>query len=180
MKKLLTWLISRKRWLGLIACSLPFTTLAVWLLTFRTATLILFVVIWFIHIILGVGAGWAAVRLWYFRHHPLIKWIGVYITAFIVDVLSAIVLLFVAKGVILTWKFSSVLFISALISNLLRAPLIIYLIRGPSPLPIPDAKKSGEMEPQFWLNSFREIVKDEIRKALRTRSAAKASSRKRR
>lgn len=153
MKRLYTWLLSRKHWL-IALCGTSLTALVVWLYTFRTAALIILVVIWFIHVILGVGAGWAAVRLWYFRHHPLMKWVGVYITAFIVDVLSAIVLLFVTKGVTLTWKFSTVMFVSTLICNILRAPLIIYLIRGPSELPAEPVVNP--------MDEFRKIVREEI------------------
>lgn len=155
MKRIITWLLSRKRWL-IALCGISLTAFVVWLYTFRTAAIIILVVIWFIHVILGIGAGWAAVRLWYFRHNPLMKWVGVYITAFIVDVLSAIVLLFVAKGVTFTWKFSTVMFVSALICNVLRAPLIIYLIRGPSELP-------ASAEPVVnQIDEFRKVVREEI------------------
>lgn len=131
----------------------------------RTIATLFFVVIWFIHLILGVGAGWAALRLWYSRHHPLIKWMGLYINAFIIDVLSAIVLLFVAHGVQLTWKFSAVLFISTLLCDIVRAPLIVYLIKGPTTAPLPLAHEpelSGMLPPQYWLNAFRAIVREEL------------------
>lgn len=120
----------------------------------RTFVTLLFVIIWFIHLILGVGAGYAALRLWYGRHHPLIKWVGLYINAFIIDVLSAIVLLFMAKGVVLTWKFTAVMFISTFLGDVVRAPLILYLIRGPSELP-PDPAMNH-------LDEIRKVVKEEI------------------
>lgn len=155
--------ILRSRWLILAACSIPLLIFAVWLLTFRTAATIFFVLIWFSHLALGIGAGWAAVRLWYFRHHPLIRWVGVYITAFIVDVLSSVVLVFVARGVKLTWKFSTVMFVSALMCNVLRAPLIFYLIRGPQALSLPaHPETSGNLPPEYWLEAFRKIVKEEV------------------
>lgn len=165
MKRVLQWLLSHKRPIILAALGVALFIAATKLLGFRVVGLFSFVIIWFINFALGAGAGWAAVRLWYFRHQPLIKWMGVYITAFIVDVIGAVVLLFVAKGVVLTWKFSTVMFTSTLLSNVLRAPLIIYLIRGPSTLTLPDAKKSGEMEPEFWLKAFRKIVREEMRRA---------------
>lgn len=130
----------------------------------RTFVTLLFVIIWFIHLILGVGAGYAALRLWYGRHHPLIKWVGLYMNAFIIDVLSAVVLLFMAKGVVFTWKFATVMFVATFLSDIVRAPLILYLIRGPSdlpPLPV-DPANSGQMPPQFWMDAFRKIVKEEI------------------
>lgn len=168
MKALLPWLLSHRRWLMLALLSVPLLVLAVWALTFRTATLIFFIVIWLIHVGLGAGAGYAALRLWFLRHHPLMKWVGVYIIAFIVDALSAIVLLFVAKGVKFTWKFSTVMFISTLISNVMRAPLIFYLIRGPEPLgssAAGEVEKSGEQPPQFSMDEFRQIVREEIERA---------------
>lgn len=129
----------------------------------RTLATLLFVIIWFVHLIVGVGAGYATLRLWYSRHHPLIRWVGLYINAFIIDVVAAIVMLFMAKGVVLTWKFASVLFISTFIGDILRAPLIIYLIRGPSAIAIPAGiVHSGELPPQFWMDAFRTIVKEEI------------------
>ena len=188
MNKRYTWLLSRKHWLVLALCSIPLLAFGLWLLTFRTVALIFFVLVWISQVALGIGAGWAAVRLWYFRHHPLIRWVGVYMSAFIVDVISAIVLLFVARGVVLTWKFSAVMFVSALVCNILRAPLIFYLIRGPEALPLPESERSGEKPPEFWLNSFRQIVREEdeamaekIIKRLRPRrSKAGSVSRKRR
>jgi len=130
----------------------------------RTIVTLLFVVIWFIHLILGFGAGYAALRLWHSRHHPLIKWVGLYMNAFIIDVLSAIVLLFVLRGVVLTWKFSAVLFVSTLLSDVLRAPLILYLIKGPTKAPLlpREPETSGGLPPAFWLDAFRQIVREEV------------------
>lgn len=130
----------------------------------RTTATLLFVVVWFIHLIVGIGAGYAALRLWHSRHHPLIRRVGLYMNAFIIDVLGAIVLLFVARGVTLTWKFSSVLFASTLLGDLLRAPLILYLIRGPAKEPVlpHPPETSGGMPPRFWLDAFRVIVREEI------------------
>src|SRR5689334_10400222 len=102
----------------------------------KTIALWFFVTIWFIHLILGVGAGYAALRLWYARHHPLVRWVGLYINGFIVEAITAITLIFVARGVHLTWKFSSVMFIGAFLGDLVRAPLIVFLIRGQTP-PLP-------------------------------------------
>lgn len=179
MKRLYQWLLSHKRPIILAALGIVLFVALGQLLTFRVVAVFSFVVIWFIHVALGIGAGWAAVRLWYFRHHPLIKWVGVYITAFIVDVLAAVVLLFMTKGVTLTWKFSTVLFVSTLICNVFRAPLIIYLIRGPSTLALPtEEEKSGEMPPDFWLDAFRQIVREEVRRARRVTKASLSSRRK--
>lgn len=128
----------------------------------RSPIVFLFVVIWFIHLILGIGAGYAALRLWRSRHHPLIKWVGLYMNAFIIDVLSAIVLLFVAKGVVFTWKFAAVMFVSTLLSDIARAPLILYLIKGPAKAPLSLHETSGDMPPQFSMAEFRKIVREEV------------------
>lgn len=129
----------------------------------KTAATWIFVIIWFIHLILGVGAGYAALRLWYLRHNQLIKWVGLYINAFIIDVLSAIAMLFMAKGVTLTWKFSAAMFISTFLGDIVRAPLILFLIRGPSALSLPvEPETSGAKPPQFWLDEFRKIVREEV------------------
>lgn len=139
----------------------------------KTVTTWVFVIIYLIHLILGIGAGYAALRLWYSRHVPLIKWVGLYINAFIIDVLSAIVLLFVARGVKLTWKFSAVMFISTLLSDIVRAPLIIYLIRGPEPVAALEEPKADAGEHLFRLEELRTIVREEVNLALQ----AKASDR---
>lgn len=122
----------------------------------RTFVTLLFVIIWFLHLILGVGAGYATLRLWRSRRHPLMKWVGLYMNAFIVDVLSAIVLVFVAKGVVFTWKFTTVMFVSTLLCDVIRAPLILYLIRGPSELPPPAEPVVNQ------LDEVRRIVREEI------------------
>lgn len=134
----------------------------------NTPVTLFFVAVWFLHITLGIGAGYAALRLWRSRHHPLIKWLGLYMNAFIIDVLSAIVLLFVAKDVVFTWKFATVLFVSTLLSDIARAPLIVYLIKGPSktPLPLSSEEASGELPKEFWLDAFRKIVKEEVEQAI--------------
>lgn len=125
----------------------------------RTFVTLFFVIIWFIHLILGVGAGYATLRLWRSRHHPLMKWVGLYMNAFIIDVLSAIVLLFVAKGVVFTWKFTTVMFVSTFLSDVIRAPLILYLIRGPSELQLPAEPAVNQMD------QIRLIIREEIASA---------------
>jgi hypothetical protein len=133
-----------------------------------TTVTLFFVAVWFIHLTLGIGAGYATLRLWRSRHYPLIKWLALYMNAFIIDVLSAIVLLFVAKDVILTWKFAGVLFVSTLMSDIVRAPLIVYLIKGPAkaPLPVAQIEASGELPKEFWLEALRKVVREEVDRAM--------------
>lgn len=122
----------------------------------KTIATWIFVVIWFINLVLGVGAGYAALRLWYSRHQPLLRELGLYINAFVIDVIASIVLLFVSKGVKLTWKFSAVLFISVFLGNILRAPLILLLIRGQKRklIEAPEIQTSGELPPSIWHERF--------------------------
>jgi hypothetical protein len=168
MIKFYNWFLSHLRRLVIAACVIPLVILlAVWLLrTFpgKSIATWIFVVIWFGHVALGAGAGYAALRLWYSRHHPLIGRLGLYINAFIIDVLSAIVLLFVARGVTLTWKFATVMFVSTLLSDVIRAPLILYLIRGPAHTAIlPSAQPtSGALPPEEWMERIRKIVREEV------------------
>lgn len=160
MKRIISWILSHTRWLIPAASIVLLLTLAVLLLPIKRVAVYVFVAIWFINVVLGVGAGYATLHLWSLRRHPLIRWMGLYMNAFIIDVLSAIVLLFVMKGVVLTWKFSTVLFISTLISNIFRAPLIFYLIKGPQELPLPleKEKKSGELPPEHWEHYFEQMI----------------------
>lgn len=162
MKRIAYWTLSYKRWIVLVVYTVPLLLWAGWALSFRTVAVFVFAIIWVIHLALGFGAGYAALRLWYSRHYPLIKWMGLYINAFIVDVLSAIVLLFVARGVILTWKFTTVMFVSTFISDLIRAPLIFYLIKGQAPLPPTPTGKTIEEPPPRLLDEFRQIMREEI------------------
>lgn len=159
MKRITSWVFSHKRWLIPVASIFLLLLAAILVLPLKIVAAYVFVAIWFIHIGLGAGAGYASLHLWSLRRHPLIKWMGLYINAFIIDVLSAIALLFVMKGVTLTWKFTAVLFISTLISNIFRAPLIFYLIKGPQELPLPVEKEtSGESPPEHWEQYFEQMV----------------------
>lgn len=85
--------------------------------------------------------------------------------AFIIDVLSAVVLLFVARGVKLTWKFAAVMFVSTFLSDIVRAPLILYLIKGPTKASLPlshPPEQSGALPPEEWMQRIRQIVREEI------------------
>lgn len=121
----------------------------------KTVALWVFVVIWFVNLVLGVGAGYAALRLWYSRHHPLISRLGPYMLAFVVDVLASVVMVFINRGVRLTWKFTTVWFISTLISNVLRFPLVLFLIKGaPRKLKPPETERTEETIPEIWHDRF--------------------------
>lgn len=154
MKRLYNWLLSRRRWLVLAVCSSPLVVGACWALSFRASATFAFVIIWFTHLALGVVAVVAGTRLWRSRHIPLLKWLWFYLNAFVIDVLSAIVLLFVARGVKFTWKFTAVMFVSTLLSDIARAPLLFSLIRGRADVPAKEQESSGELPPQVWHERF--------------------------
>lgn len=90
-----------------------------------------FVVVWFFH--LGVGAAsWAAsVRIWRESDNKFVYFTMVHLHAAVFDAAGAIVLAFVAQGVIFTLKFGVVLFASALIRDVVRLPLVLYILIGP-------------------------------------------------
>lgn len=127
----------------------------------RTVIVYAAAIIWLYHLVVGAGAGWAAIRLWSTRHHSLGWRLGLFLTGYVVEVLSAVALLFVARGVRFTLTFTAVLFGLTAVADTLRVLLIIHLIKGPAPLPSKDPE-SGALPPQFWLDAFRTIVREEL------------------
>lgn len=123
----------------------------------KTFIIYVLIAIWFYNLALGAGAGYAALRLWSSRHQDLIREMGLFLSGFVVDTLGSVVLVFVASDVKLTWKFTSVWFISTLLSNLLRTPLVLVLIRGPKRLPKAIPPSSGELPPQVWHERFDQL-----------------------
>lgn len=120
----------------------------------RTVILYFLVAVWFFNLALGAGAGYAALRLWSSRHQDLIRELGLFLSGFVVDTAGSAVLIFVANGVTLTWKFTAVWFGSALLSNLLRTPLILVLIRGPKRVSDAVLQTAGELAPAVWHERF--------------------------
>lgn len=88
------------------------------------------VVYWFVHLGIGTGLGYAILRLWPNRRNPFVLRVGIYMHAAVVDVLLSIVLVFMAKGVQLTYKFWITWLIGSLLQDIVRVPLIVYIIRG--------------------------------------------------
>jgi len=115
--------------------------------------------IWLFHLLMGVGAFYSALRLWPAREHPMIWRLGVYLNGFLFEVLTAIILVFVSKGVVFTWTFSAVMFLGTFLGDAVRAPLIVYLMKGPKDMP--ESATSGQMPPEFWRKEFRQAVRDE-------------------
>ena len=91
----------------------------------------IFVVIWFLHLAVGAGAGYAALRLWRARRNPFIWRTGLYLCAMVVDLFASILLVFMARDVRFSWKFTIVMFAAAVIEDMIRLPLIIYVLKGP-------------------------------------------------
>lgn len=164
MIKLYKWLLSHPRWIVLALGGIPTLALLIWILSHRTAALIACILIWLGHMALGIVAAVAGMRLWPSRHVPLLGKLWLYINAFLIDVVSGIVLLFVARGVRFTWTFTAVMFTSTLLSDIVRSPLLLSLVRGQSAAPETSTRveTSGQLPPQFWLDAFRQIVKEEV------------------
>ena len=157
----------RRHWLFIAICAmfllLVLTALLVTAKDPKRIATFMFAFVWLLRLALGAGAGYAALRLWDYRSHPLIGRLGLYINAFVLEALTAIVLLFVARGVKFTWTFTIVMFVGALLGDMVRAPLIMYLIRGPEEEVLPaSTPASGAMPPDFWRKEFREAVREEL------------------
>lgn len=128
-----------------------------------TPLLFLYVLIYIVHLALGAGAGYAALRLWPARHHALVWRVIVYMHGFIIEAVTSLVLLFVAKGTFFTQKFAAVLFTGMFLGDIVRSFLIVYLIKGPAEgklLASPET--SGAKDPDFWRREFRAIVREEL------------------
>lgn len=127
-----------------------------------------YVLIYILHLILGAGAGYAALRLWGSRHHPLVWRVIVYIHGFIIEAVTSVVLLFVARGTYFTQSFAAVLFAGMFLGDIVRAFLIAYLIKGPADEhPLSKAETSGAKDPDFWRNEFRLIVREELERTIK-------------
>lgn len=136
---------------GLIgAAGLPARRVAAWS----------FVTVWFIHLIVGAGAVYAAIRLWPDNRNAFIRYTAIHLFAVMLDALSAIVLIFMAVNVRFTWKFSIAFFAFGLTRDAVRLPLILYIIRGPQGVKLEHALTLQE-EVRM---AIREAVKDEFLK----------------
>lgn len=126
---------------------------------------LLLTAIWFLHIVLCAGAGWAVLRLWYHRYHPLMGRMGIYMLGFVAEGAVSTTLLAITSTQ-RTWTFVLVWCIGTLITDLPRVPLIVYIIRGPGKGP-PEVQSSGSQPVEFWLEEGRRIVREEIQAAMK-------------
>lgn len=132
-----------------------------------TPLLFIYVLIYIMHLALGAGAGYAALRLWRSRHHPLVWRVIVYIHGFIVEAITSLVLLLVARGTYFTQGFAAVLFTGMFLGDIVRVFLIAYLIKGPKQADLlSQPETSGSKDPDFWRKEFRAIVREEVMSAL--------------
>lgn len=88
------------------------------------------VIVWFFHLLVGAGGVFAIIRLWPERQIDFIKFTMIHLHAVVLDALMAIFLLFMARNVQLTWKFSIAWFIFTLARDIVRLPLILWLFLG--------------------------------------------------
>jgi len=92
--------------------------------------------VWFFHLTVGGMAGVAAwLRVWTKRYDDegnkdrFAYSLTYSLSALPLSALMAIVLVFMAKGVRLTWKFTITMFAFTLVQDLIRLPLIVFLIK---------------------------------------------------
>jgi hypothetical protein len=116
-----------------------------------------FIIYWFIHLTIGVGAGYGALQLWQSRRNPFIRRVAFYLFALALDAVSTIVLIFIARGVKFTWKFTTVMFAFTLVEDLMRLPLLIYLVRGQKNEIILPTPSSGDLPPEHWEERFNRL-----------------------
>lgn len=90
-----------------------------------------FVVIWFYHLSIGAAAGAAIYRIYPERKNEFIKYTMIHLHAAVFDAIGAIVCVFLANGVQFTWKFTIAIFASMLVRDLVRLPLVLFILRGP-------------------------------------------------
>jgi len=83
-----------------------------------------------------------------------------YLNALMLEGLQAVVLVFLARNVRLTWKFSIALFAFMLAQDLLRIWLIIYLMKGfkASEEQYENASESGRLMPVEWDERVKKAV----------------------
>lgn len=89
-----------------------------------------FIAVWFFQLAVGAGAGFAAMKIWRARDDKFVFRLMLALHAPIINALTAIVLIFMARGVRLTWKFTITWFVGALLADLAVLPLILLLIKG--------------------------------------------------
>lgn len=90
----------------------------------------IFIIIWFLYLAIGSGAGFAAWRIWPARADRFTRRLILSLHDLMVDALLAIVLVFLARGVKFTWRFTIAIFVGALIKIIVRLPLLLMLMRG--------------------------------------------------
>lgn len=86
---------------------------------------------YFVHLAFSAGAAYVAVRLWRLRTNPMIWRLILYMHGLVIDGIAAIVLIFLARGMKWNWSFAIVFFSARFLEDVVRAPLILYLIVGP-------------------------------------------------
>lgn len=91
---------------------------------------LLFIFVWFFQLAVGAGAGLAAMKIWRVRDDRFAFRLMLALHAPMINALMAIVLIFMARGVRLTWKFTITWFAGALLADLVALPLILLLIKG--------------------------------------------------
>jgi hypothetical protein len=128
-----------------------------------TPLIFIYIVVYLTHLALGAGAGYAALRLWPSRRHPMVWRTIVYIHGFVIEAITSIVLLFVSRGTYFTQSFAAVLFTGMFLGDIVRVFLIAYLIKGPTNGALPvNTETAGDKDPDFWRRELRAILREEL------------------
>lgn len=119
----------------------------------------IFVILWFCHLAVGAGAGYAAYRLWPERDNPFIAMTMIALHAPMLNALAAIALLFVVRGVKFTWKFSIMLFGFMFLWDVVTTPLVFFILRGPRRGTSETRRdaSSGELPANYWMAQFDDL-----------------------
>lgn len=78
----------------------------------------------------GAGAAFAAMRIWPERKDKFSFRLILSLHAPMITALMAIVLIFMARNIRLTWKFTITWFVGTLLADLAVLPLTLLLIKG--------------------------------------------------
>lgn len=91
---------------------------------------VLFFLVWIFRLLVGAGSFYIVFgRLWRERFR-FIKLVKIYLCGAIIEAAGSIPLVLMSNTVVLNWRFSITLFTIMFFTDLVRLPLIFYLLRG--------------------------------------------------
>lgn len=103
-----------------------------------------FVAIWLFHLVVGIASWAAAFRIYESGGNRFVRWTMVHLHAAVIDAVGAVVMIFVARQVHFNWAFAITMFASALLRDIVRLPLLLYILRGPRSSHMKDDEKDKQ------------------------------------